>query len=119
MELSEIQARTAELERQISNLPAGSITKKTVNGKDYFYAVQVASSVKRITDFRYLKLREKVKELKGDGRYRYYVGVTKNYQQVLEFQRNVRKKIKDCFIIAVSNGKLIPVSEARKLEAKK
>ena len=37
MELSEIQARTAELERQISNLPAGSITKKTVNGKDYFY----------------------------------------------------------------------------------
>ena len=37
MELSEIQARTAELERQISNLPAGSITKKTVNGKEYFY----------------------------------------------------------------------------------
>ena len=37
MELSEIQARTSELERQISNLPAGSITKKTVNGKDYFY----------------------------------------------------------------------------------
>ena len=91
----------------------------SADGKDYFYAVQVASSVKRITDFRYLKLREKVKELKGDGRYRYYVGVTKNYQQVLEFQRNVRKKIKDCFIIAVSNGKLIPVSEARKLEAKK
>ena len=65
----------------------------SADGKDYFYAVQVASSVKRITDFRYLKLREKVKELKGDGRYRYYVGVTKNYQQVLEFQRNVRKKI--------------------------
>ena len=87
--------------------------------KDYFYAVQVASSVKRITDFRYLKLREKVKELKGDGRYRYYVGVTKSYEQALEFQRNVRKKIKDCFIIAVSNGKTIPVAEARKMEAKK
>lgn len=37
MELSEIQARTAELEKQISNLPAGSITKKTVNGKEYYY----------------------------------------------------------------------------------
>lgn len=37
MELSEIQNRVAELEQQISNLPAGSITKKTVNGKDYFY----------------------------------------------------------------------------------
>ena len=37
MELSEIQNRVAELEQQISNLPAGSITKKTVNGKVYFY----------------------------------------------------------------------------------
>lgn len=37
MELSEIQNRAAELEQQISNLPAGSITKKTVNGKEYFY----------------------------------------------------------------------------------
>ena len=37
MELSEIQARTAELEQQISDLPAGSVTKKTVNGKEYFY----------------------------------------------------------------------------------
>ena len=37
MELSDMQARAAELEQQISALPAGSITKKTVNGKDYFY----------------------------------------------------------------------------------
>ena len=37
MELSEVQTRAAELEQQISALPAGSITKKTVNGKEYFY----------------------------------------------------------------------------------
>jgi len=37
MELSEMQARVTELERQISALPAGSVTKKTVNGKEYFY----------------------------------------------------------------------------------
>ena len=37
MELSEIQNRVAELGQQISNLPAGSITKKTVSGKEYFY----------------------------------------------------------------------------------
>ena len=37
MELSEVQIRAAKLEQQISNLPAGSITKKTVNGKEYFY----------------------------------------------------------------------------------
>ena len=32
MDLSEMQTRVAELEQQISALPAGSITKKTVNG---------------------------------------------------------------------------------------
>ena len=37
MDLSEMQTRAAELEQQISALPAGSITKKTVRGKDYFY----------------------------------------------------------------------------------
>ena len=37
MELSGMQALAAELEQQISALPAGSITKKTVNGKEYFY----------------------------------------------------------------------------------
>ena len=34
---SELQARAAELERQIVSLPAGSIAKKTVNGREYHY----------------------------------------------------------------------------------
>ena len=37
MELVEIEARIAELEQQIANFPAGSITKKNINGKEYFY----------------------------------------------------------------------------------
>ena len=37
MELSELQNRMAELKRQIEMLPAVSITKKTVNGRVYFY----------------------------------------------------------------------------------
>ena len=37
MELSEIQAHVAELEQQIAELPAGSVTKKTINGNVYFY----------------------------------------------------------------------------------
>ena len=37
MELSELQNRMAELKRQIEMLPTGSITKKTVNGRVYFY----------------------------------------------------------------------------------
>lgn len=37
MDLSEMQEQAAELEQQISALPAGYITMKTVNGKEYFY----------------------------------------------------------------------------------
>ena len=37
MDLFAIQARVAELEQQIDNLPAGSITKKIIKGKEYFY----------------------------------------------------------------------------------
>lgn len=37
MELSEVRARAAELEEMIAELPAGSVTKKTVNGREYFY----------------------------------------------------------------------------------
>lgn len=37
MNLSEIKAHVTELEEQLSNLPAGSITKKNINGKIYYY----------------------------------------------------------------------------------
>ena len=37
MDLFAIQARVAELEQQIDNLPADSITKKIIKGKEYFY----------------------------------------------------------------------------------
>ena len=35
MELSELQAKIADLEQQIVELPAGSVTKKTINGNAY------------------------------------------------------------------------------------
>ena len=37
MELFELQAKIADLEQQIAELPAGSVTKKTINGNAYFY----------------------------------------------------------------------------------
>lgn len=37
MELSELEARAEELEQQIADLPAGSVTRKIINGKEYFY----------------------------------------------------------------------------------
>lgn len=37
MELFELQAKIADLEQQIAELPAGSVTKKTIRGNVYFY----------------------------------------------------------------------------------
>ena len=37
MELSELQAMIAGLEQQIAEMPAGAVTKKTINGNVYFY----------------------------------------------------------------------------------
>ena len=34
---TDIQLRIADLEQQIASFPRGSITKKTINGKEYFY----------------------------------------------------------------------------------
>lgn len=59
-----------------------------------------------------------VSELKTADRYRYYTGKADNYEDVLQNLETIRKKVKDCFVIAVYNGKLIKVGEAKTLEKK-
>ena len=85
---------------------------------DLFFAIQVASSKTQVKDFRYLKLKYKVEELKGVDRFRYYVGKTSSYEKALDVQKDVRKTVKDCFVIAIYKGKQITVAEAKKLEQK-
>ena len=70
MELSELQAKIADLEQQIAELPAGSVTKKTIRGNVYFYhswtenkkrrekyipAEEVDSSRSRLSDEKHWK----------------------------------------------------------------
>lgn len=86
--------------------------------KAFFYAVQVASASNRMQNTSQLKEIGKVYELKTDGRYRYYVGAADTYEEALRNLENTRKKIRDCFIIAVYKGKLIKIAEAKKLEKK-
>ena len=77
MELSEIQARAAKLEQQISNLPAGSITKKAVNGKEYFYH--------RWTENK--KRREKYIPMDEVENFRVQIGQRKELEQELKMLR--------------------------------
>lgn len=97
----------------------GTTSKSSVLDKnDLYFAVQVASSRTQVKDFRYLKLKQKVEELKGVDRFRYYVGKTASYEKALEVQKDIRKTVKDCFVIAIYKGQQITITEARKLEQK-
>ena len=101
------------------NVETSTTTKaEAVDKNDLFFAIQVASSKTQVKDFRYLKLKYKVEELKGADRFRYYVGKTSSYEKALDVQKDVRKTVKDCFVIAIYKGKQITVAEAKKLEQK-
>ena len=83
---------------------------------ELFYAIQIASATDKIKDTRSLVKGESVKELQSGGRYRYYVAESVNYNDVKKNLDKIKTKVRDCFIIAVCNGELISVAEARKLE---
>lgn len=88
-------------------------------GEGLFYAIQIASGRERIKNLNSFELEDEVKEIRTGDRYRYYVGDSENYEEVRENLAKVKKNIQDCFIIAIQDGNLISVGEARILERKK
>ena len=83
-----------------------------------FYAIQVASSVGRIKNCASICKNIKVSELHSNGRYRYYVKASESLDVVKKSLGEVKKLVKDCFVIAIYNNEIISVAEARKLEGK-
>ena len=81
------------------------------------FCVQVKSSSKQIpinsTTFKNI---ENIKERVSNGVYKYTIGSTDKYQEIVILQKEVRKKIKDCFVVAFYNGKRISLSKAKKLQ---
>jgi N-acetylmuramoyl-L-alanine amidase len=80
------------------------------------YAIQVASAKSRIANLKRFNLRDPVKELKLEDRYCYYVRECSSYNEATKNQQEIRKVVKDCFVIALHDGKLIPVSRAKQIE---
>jgi N-acetylmuramoyl-L-alanine amidase len=44
------------------------------------------------------------------------VGKCSSYDEVVKLQREIRKSVSDCFVIAIHGGTLIPVTRARQIE---
>lgn len=120
----------AKVEKKVSVQPEQVTENKAVslkntptagNGTKFdtpVYAIQVASVPDRVKNSASLCPGRKVCEINGGGRFRYYVAESNDLQKVKEELSGVRKKVKDCFIIAIYNNKVISVAEARKLEKK-
>lgn len=88
---------------------AEKIVQQVQNDTIYYY-VQIASSDKPIKQFKV----NAVEELRIDNLYKYVCGKSLVYAEVLEKQKEIKKHYPDAFIIAIKNGKKIPISEALK-----
>ncbi|MFP4059277.1 MAG: N-acetylmuramoyl-L-alanine amidase [Bacteroidales bacterium] len=59
-----------------------------------------------------------VEFIKSGNLYKYTLGKFTNYQETLDYSREIKKTFPDAFIVAVKDGKIIPVSAALKLSSK-
>lgn len=84
---------------------------------DITFKIQIASSSSSVsTSPDYFKGLDNVEELKIDNIYKYTIGSSSNYSEIIEYKKNIENKFPDAFIIAVEkSGKLIPVNEALKI----
>lgn len=81
------------------------------------FGVQIASASSKMRPESLKKFSKfgNIKEYYFNNRYGYYIPADNKYENAVDIQRAIRSIQNDCFIIALSNGKCIPVSEARKL----
>ena len=93
--------------------------KLATEGASFFYAVQIFATKSRVASLKQFRLDEAIHTFEGDDLYYYYVSPCSSYADVVTAQQRVKKNIQDCFIIAIKDGKRIPVEEARKLEKRK
>jgi N-acetylmuramoyl-L-alanine amidase len=83
------------------------------NTDDIRFKVQVTASKQSIPlSSEYFKGLSHVEEFVVENMYKYAVGNSKRYQDIVEYSETVKKYFPDAFIIALKNDKIIPVSEA-------
>lgn len=95
--------------------PSAQPAKPTTQPSGIEFRIQLLTAAKPvdIANNAQLKAVGSVDELHIDGRYRYTTGRTPHYDELLPRLAEVRKTFSDAFIIALRNGKPIPVQEAK------
>lgn len=89
--------------------------EKLINVKSndsIFFLIQLASSVKPIKTSQFNA--GKVEELFIDNTYKYMCCRTKSFSEAVDKQKEIKKQYVGAFVVALKNGKKIPISDAIK-----
>ena len=79
------------------------------------YRVQIMSSLKQLGTLpENFKGMKGIEELNLDGSYKYTFGKSYTFEEITKIQKEVKVQYPDAFVIAIKNGKKIPVNEAIK-----
>jgi N-acetylmuramoyl-L-alanine amidase len=79
------------------------------------FKVQISASLKPFAEgAREFKGLTNVSEYRVGNLYKYAVGSSSSFQEILRYSKQVKEKIPDAFIIAVKEGKIIPLEQALK-----
>ena len=121
-------ASTTTQTNETAQKPGGKITsqqnnetktpqtaKKSSDDDKVYFRVQIKSNPKKIPltskEFKGLK---NIDELYLDGAYKYTIGKTQNYDEIVKKQSEIRKTIKDAFVIATKgNVRLKDINKAK------
>lgn len=104
--------------KTVSTTPIQTTTASKPASGALIYSVQVMSSDKKVpqNSTQFGRYKGEVKERLISNRYKYFVGSVSTYKEALSLQDEVRKEIKDAFVVPFLNDQPITISEARKLE---
>ncbi|NVJ89013.1 MAG: N-acetylmuramoyl-L-alanine amidase [Flavobacteriaceae bacterium] len=105
--------------KYVDNLKLNTVTEqvKTTPKNNVEFKVQVASGKNKIETKSYnFKGLKDVQRIKIGDYYKYYYGVTTDYNKSIESLKVARKKgYSSAFLVAFKNGEKISISEAKKL----
>ncbi len=115
-ESSVVLERKEELVR-IDTTIATSVINEPETNPQLEYCIQIKSSTKQIPlNSAAFNQLENIKERMSDGVYKYTVGSTDKYKEIVILQKEIRKVINDCFVVVFYNGERISLSKAKKLQ---
>jgi N-acetylmuramoyl-L-alanine amidase len=63
-------------------------------------------------DDPYFKNYKFAKEIKNGKWYKYAIGESSSYEEILKYSKEVRKDFPDAFVIAVKNGEIVNLKQA-------